>query len=117
MISAIIVLTVLAIPVIVGIAQYNKTPKPPNGWTYERYKQYYYNREWEHTEESTEDAIQDEKRLYLDEAIIKYNKLLESLSEQLKSTYNEQERSKIIAKQITTLEKLTRALEKREKLE
>lgn len=116
MIGLAITFIVLAIPIIAGIVQYKKHPKPPDGLTYEQLRQYYYNREWER-EESTEDAIQDEKRLYLDEAIIKYNKLLESLAEQLKHTYDEKERSKILAKQIATLEKLARLLEKREKLE
>lgn len=113
-----IVLICCAIPCVVGIAEYIKNPKPPNGLSYKELQQYYYNREWEQIEEeSSEDAITDEKRLYLEEAIVKYNKLLDSLNEQLKGTYNEHERSKIISKQITTLEKLTRALEKREKLE
>lgn len=115
-----IVLALLLAPVVAGVVQYNKAPKPPNGLTYAQYKQYYYNREWEHIgdeDENTEDETQIEKRMYLDEAIIKYNKLLESLGEQLKNTYDEKERSKVLAKQITTLEKLTRALEKREKLE
>lgn len=117
MIGLAITFTVLAIPILLGIAQYKKHPKPPSGLNYEQLKQWYFNKEWEQDEESTEDAILNERIAYLDEAIIKYNKLLESLSEQLKSTYDEKERSKLLAKQITTLEKLTRALEKREKLD
>lgn len=117
MIGLAITFIVLAIPVLIGIAQYKKHPKPPNGYSYEQAKQWYFNREWEQDEESTEDAIKDERIAYLDEAIIKYNKLLESLGEQLKTTYDEKERSKLIARQITTLEKLARALEKREKLD
>jgi len=118
MIGLAITLTVLAIPVLIGIAQYRKYPKPPNGLTYEQYKQYYFNKEWELDEyEPEEDATKDERILYLDEAIIKYNKLLESLAEQYKSTYNEKERSRILAKEIVTLEKLNKALERREKLE
>ena len=53
----------------------------------------------------------------LDETIIKYNKLLDNLNEQYKTTWNENERSKILIKQISTMEKLNKALEKREKLD
>lgn len=118
MIGLAITLIVLAIPILIGIAQYKKYPKPPNGYTYEQLRDYYYYKEWEHPEEeSTEDATTAERIAYLDETIIKYNKLLESLNEQLKSTYNEKEKSRILAKQIVTLEKLNKALERREKLD
>ena len=116
MIGLAITFIVLAIPVLIGIAQYKKHPKPPSGYSYEQAKQWYLYKEWEQ-DETPEDAIKDERIAYLDEAIIKYNKLLESLTEQLKNTYDEKERSKLLTKQIATLEKLTRALEKREKLD
>jgi hypothetical protein len=55
--------------------------------------------------------------MLLDETIIKYNKLLDNLTDQYNNTYDEKERSRILSKQIITLEKLNKALEKRERLE
>ena len=68
-------------------------------------------------EDEHEDAAKAERIFILDETIVKYNRLLDNLSEQYKSTYNETEKAKILSKQISTMEKLNRALEKREKLE
>lgn len=116
MIVLVITICVLVVILLGGISQYKNSPKPPNGLTYNELRQYYYNREWEHTtKESTADVEKAERVAYLEETIIKYNKLLDSLNEQYKTTCNEQEKSKILAKQIVTMEKLTRALEKREK--
>ena len=100
-----------------GITQYIKSPKPPNGLTWREYNDYYKSHAWELTEESEEDETRQERITLLDETIIKYQRLLDNLNAQYKATYSESDKSKILAKQITTMEKLNRALEKREKLE
>lgn len=105
---------------ILGIAQYIKNPKPPHGMTLYEYKQYYKNREWQQLtddESEIDDIHENERIMLLDETIVKYNKLLDNLNEQYKSTSDDKKRSTILAKQIVTLEKLNRALEKREKLD
>ena len=53
----------------------------------------------------------------LDETIVKYNRLVDSLTAQYNEETDEKKRSAILSKQIITLEKLNKALEKREKLE
>lgn len=58
-----------------------------------------------------------EKIEILDNALIKYNRLLSSLEYQYKNETNEKKKAAILAKQISTLEKLNRTIEKREKLE
>jgi hypothetical protein len=98
-----------------GIRQYIKSPKPPNGLTWKAYNDYYNNREWLLEDENNEPL--NERVNLLDETIIKYQKLLDNLTAQYNGTYNETEKGKILAKQIATMEKLNRALEKREKLE
>lgn len=105
--------------VIVGIVQYIKQPKPPSGLTLNEYRQYYYNREWlfDDDESEIDDIHENERIMLLDETIIKYNKLLDNLTEQYNSTQDEKKRGVILSKQIITLEKLNKALEKREKLE
>ena len=67
--------------------------------------------------EQIEDIHKRERIEILDNTLVQYNKLLDSLAEQLRNEYNEKERAKILAKQITTLEKYNKALEKREKLD
>lgn len=67
--------------------------------------------------EQTEDINKRERIEILDNTLVQYNKLLDSLAYQLRNETNEKERSKILSKQITTLEKYNRALEKREKLD
>lgn len=101
---------------IIGIIQYIKNPKPPNGLTYYEYKQYYIRKEWQHDNES-DNIHESERVMLLDETIVKYNRLLDALNDQYKNTWNESEKNKILAKQIATMEKLNRALEKREKLD
>lgn len=105
-----------------GIVQYIKNPKPPDGLSYAEYKQYYQNKEWQLTntndyESKLDDIHENERIMLLDETIVKYNKLLDNLNEQYKNTYNESEKAKILAKQVSTLERLNRTLEKREKLD
>ena len=114
-----VVLVYCVIGLILGVMQYTKSPKPPNGLTVKEYQRYYYNREWqlEDSKSDLEDINKQERIELLDEAIIKYNKLLDNLTEQYNNTYNEQKRSVILSKQIVTLEKLNKALEKREKLD
>jgi hypothetical protein len=106
----------------IGIAQYFKLPKPPKYLKYRDYHNYYKNREWQRdndTEIETEinDIHKTERIMLLDETIVKYNKLLDSLNEQYKNAYRDKDKSLILAKQIATLEKLNRALEKRKKLD
>lgn len=73
------------------------------------------------SDETTKEDLNEIHRLerieILDNTLVQYNKLLDSLSDQLRHETNEKERSKILAKQITTLEKYNKALEKREKLD
>lgn len=46
--SALIVIAVLIlIPVVIGVMQYSKYPKPPSGMTYDELCEYYYTRAWE----------------------------------------------------------------------
>lgn len=110
----------LSVCVVVAVVQYIKEPKPPNGLTAKEYYQYYYNKEWlipDDEEDNLSEIHKNERAALLDETIIKYNKLLDSLIEQHNNTYNETEKTKLLTKQIATMEKLNRALEKREKLE
>lgn len=53
----------------------------------------------------------------LDNALIKYNRLLETLEREYKNESNDKKKAVILSKQIATLEKLNRTLEKREKLD
>jgi hypothetical protein len=118
MIILVIIGLYCAICLIGGIAQYIKTPRPPNGLTWSEYNEYYKNKAWlSCDEDDLEDIHANERIMLLDETIIKYEKLLDNLKAQYNGTYNETEKAKILAKQITTMEKLNRALEKREKLE
>jgi len=68
------------------------------------------------TEEQKE--INKQERIEtLDNALIKYNRLLETLEREYQKETNDKKRAVILSKQINTLEKLNRTLEKREKLE
>lgn len=71
--------------------------------------------------QSEEDEINEinrrEKIEILDNALVKYNRLLETLETQLQAETDPKKRATILSKQISTLEKLNRTLEKREKLE
>ena len=107
----------LSVCIVVAIVQYVREPKPPHGLTAKEYYSYYYNKEWQLEEEEDTDPHADERIMLLDETIVKYNQLLDNLTEQYNSTYDEKERSRILSKQIITLEKLNKALEKREKLD
>jgi hypothetical protein len=101
-----------------GMVQYFKNPKPPDGLTIEQCKQWYDQKLWLQDNETDNNDVQLQERiLLLDETIVKYNKLLDNLTEQYNYTMDEKKRSVILSKQIITLEKLNRALEKREKLE
>lgn len=104
---------------IIGIVKYFKLPKPPDNLTFREYRNYYNNLGSLHDDENDElnDIHKQERILLLDETIIKYNRLLDSLNDQYKNTWSESEKDKILTKQIATMEKLNRALEKREKLE
>lgn len=105
--------------IVQGIMQYRNAPKPPKYKSYRKYYSYYQNREWEI--EDTTDVLADihrQERIDLaDETILKYNRLLDILVEQLKHEKDEKKRAALLAKQIATLERLQRALEKREKLD
>lgn len=72
----------------------------------------------EESEENTaREASKEERRQIQEEAILQYNRLLDSLAEQYRNEINEKKRSVITAKRIATLEKLNRALERLEKLD
>lgn len=109
--------------VIAGIVQYIINPKPPKGLKYTDYQQYYKNKEWRREpepiqEETENDDINKLERIaILDETIVKYNRLLDSLQDLYNNTSDEQKRSIILSKQIVAMEKLNKALEKREKLD
>ncbi len=81
----------------------------------------YYGVEINPDETSETDEINDihkqERIEILDNTLVQYNKLLDSLADQLRNETIEKERVKLLTKQIATLEKYNRALEKREKLE
>lgn len=108
--------------VIAGIVQYIINPKPPKGLKYTEYQHYYKNKEWQRYPEPIPDDIETddinklERIQILDETIVKYNRLLDSLQDLYNNTSDEQKRSIILSKQIATMEKLNRALEKLEKL-
>jgi hypothetical protein len=105
---------------VLGIVQYVNVPKPPKWLSYKEYYSYYQNREWE-TDDTPEDDLTEihrQERIALaDETILRYNRLLDSLVELYHSETDEKKRAAILAKQTITLEKLQRALEKREKLD
>ena len=107
MIVITLILLYCAIWFIVGMAQGLKERSQPT----------IYNHHESDTETEFIDVQKQERMAILDETIIKYNRLLDSLTEQYKNSWNESERSKILSKQIATMERLNRALEKREKLE
>ena len=56
------------------------------------------------------DSIHKQERIeILDNTLVQYNKLLDSLAEQLKNETDEKKRAVILSKQIATLEKIGRA--------
>lgn len=67
--------------------------------------------------DETNDIHKQERIEILDNTLVQYVKLLDSLAVQLKEETNEKKRSLLLSKQIVTLEKYNKALEKREKLE
>ena len=116
----IIIIVWFGICCIIGIVQYITKPKPPNDLTLKEYKQYYKSREWQldnNIDDEVENIHENERIMLLDETIVKYNKLLDNLAEQYNNTLDEKKQSVILSKQIITLEKLNKALEKREKLD
>lgn len=99
----ILIAVYLAICVILGVVKYVRDNKPVRV-------------EWETEEESESSETTQERTMLLDETIVKYQRLLDNLTAQYNGSYSETEKAKILSKQITTMEKLNRALEKREKL-
>ena len=91
---------------------------PPfiDGWTGKaRFAKYYGVKIETETEETN---IHKKERVeILDNTLVQYNKLLDNLADQLKAETDEKKRAAILLKQIATLEKYNRALEKREKLD
>ena len=67
--------------------------------------------------ENMEDIHKQERIDIIDNALVQYVKLLDNLAEQYKTETDEKKRALILSKQIATLEKYNKALEKREKLE
>ena len=114
-------LVLVLVPTIIGgIIQYRTEPKPPHGYTLQECQQWYYNKEWLHAddeEDESQDETTQERITLLDETIVKYQRLLDTLTAQYKNTSSETEKAKILSKQISTMEKLNRALEKRERLD
>lgn len=108
----------IVVGVVQGIVQYVTVPKPPKELTYRQIHDYYSNKAWEVDEVDEMESVHRQERIDLaDETILKYNRLMDSLVEQYQNERDEKKRSAILAKQIVTLEKLQRALEKREKLD
>lgn len=63
-------------------------------------------------------AIHKQERInILDNTLVQYIKLLDSLAVKIKTETDEKKRAALLSKQITTLEKYNKALEKREKLD
>ena len=78
----------------------------------------YYGVKIEQEETSDQADIHKQERIeILDNTLVQYNKLLDSLAAQLKEETNEKKRAALLAKQIVIMEKYNKALEKREKLE
>lgn len=77
--------------------------------------------EQEEIEQSEEDEIKEiqkqEKLDILDQTIVKYNRLIDSLAALYDTETDEKKKAAILRQQITALEKLNRALEKLEKLD
>lgn len=77
--------------------------------------------ETEQEETSEQEELQElnkqERIEILDQTIIKYNHLLNSLDYQLKTEKDEKKKAALLAKQITVLEKYNKALERMEKLD
>lgn len=67
--------------------------------------------------EEQKEINKQERIEILDNALVKYNRLLETLETQLQAETDKKKRAAILSKQISTLEKLNRTIEKREKLE
>jgi hypothetical protein len=92
-----------------------------DGYTgnYKHAKYYGVTIEKDETSEQDElNEINKQERIdIIDETLVKYNKLLDLLKEQYHEETNEQKKAAILKQQIITLEKLNKALEKREKLE
>ena len=47
LVCVVIVAIVMIVPIVSGIQQYRKNPKPPEGLTYDELRKYYYTRGWE----------------------------------------------------------------------
>lgn len=47
MIVGILLVIVMIVPIVVGIRDYRKNPKPPAGLSYHELRKYYYTRAWE----------------------------------------------------------------------
>lgn len=63
-------------------------------------------------------AIHKQERIeLLDNTLILYIQLIDSLTAQIRNETNEKKRAALIAKQIITIEKYNKALEKRERIE
>lgn len=63
-------------------------------------------------------AINKEERITIqEETIIQYNKLIDTLSAQYNNETNDKRKAALLKQRIIALEKLNKALEKREKLE
>ena len=67
--------------------------------------------------EEQKEINKQERIEILDNALVKYSRLLDTLENEYKNENNEKKKAVILSKQIATLEKLNRLLEKREKLE
>ena len=68
-------------------------------------------------QEQLNDINKQERIDIIDNTLVQYHKLLDSLATQLRDETNEKKRAALLRQQIITLEKLNRLLEKREKLE
>lgn len=85
------------------------------------YGKSYYNAMIEKETESAADSMGEINRLerinLLDQTLVQYNKLIDNLADQYLNETDEKKKAVILSKQIATLEKYNKALEKMEKLE
>lgn len=85
------------------------------------YGKSYYNAMIEKETESAADSMEEinrhERIALLDQTLVQYNKLIDNLADQYLNETDEKKKAVILSKQIATLEKYNKALERMEKLE
>ena len=104
-------------------------PRPPRGYSHKQCRDWYYNKRWETiidtTEYNNENYINDDMETIIkDDRVENYDiqieactRLIKLLEGELKEENDTKKQATILSKQITTLEKLNRLMEKRGKLD